>query len=160
MPTLYDCLTLPDNHNWGGRVDTSCGPYYHHDHGAKVLGVAHLDTVMNRTPRLRDSVVIAPQLDDRLGVFCLLNLLPSMGITVDVLLTTGEERGRTTAANFYGSYNWIVELTGRERTLFSTSMATMTSGWIRGNRTVSPSAGVRSLISPICNWESARRTSA
>ena len=106
---LFDCLTLPDDYNWGGKVDTSSGPYYHHNYGSTVLGVAHLDTVLTARPHKEGSVVFAPQLDDRLGVYCLLGLLPKMGIQLDVLLTTGEEKCQSTARHFQGGYNWVVE---------------------------------------------------
>ena len=109
-PSLIKCLTLPDDHDWGGLTDTQTGPYYHHDNGCRVLGVAHLDTVMKCKPCRSGHTVFAPQLDDRLGVWCLLNALPSMGIKLDVLLTTGEEKCRSTASQFYSDkYNWIVE---------------------------------------------------
>ena len=39
-------------------------------------------------------------LDDRLGAYIILDLLPKLGINVDVLLTVGEEQGRSTA-NFF-----------------------------------------------------------
>jgi hypothetical protein len=111
MPNLYQCLTYRDNHNWGGRVKTRDGNYYFHDHGAKVLGVAHLDTVFKAPPIKDGSIIFAPQLDDRLGVYCLLDWLPRMGIQLDVLLTTGEECCRSTGAWFDPprDYNWIVE---------------------------------------------------
>jgi hypothetical protein len=109
MPTLYDCLIRRDNFNWGGRVKTPDGPYYHHQHGSKVLGVAHLDTVLKAEPIKDGSLIVAPQLDDRLGVFCLLDWLPRLGIQLDVLLTTGEEKCQTTGAHFQGEYNWIAE---------------------------------------------------
>ena len=109
MLSLKQCLTLPDAHNWGGRADTPDGPLYFHDHGARVLGVAHLDTVLQARPVKSGPYVFAPQLDDRLGVYCLLNLLPTMGINLDVLLTTGEEHCRSTARHFQGRYNWVVE---------------------------------------------------
>jgi hypothetical protein len=110
MPSLKQCLTLPDNYNWGGRVETPTGPYFHHSYGGRVLGVAHLDTVLQATPRKSGNYVFAPQLDDRLGVWCLLNALPKMGIQLDILLTTGEETCQTTAREFpLSDYNWVVE---------------------------------------------------
>jgi hypothetical protein len=109
MPNLYDCLTRADDYDWGGRVDTPRGPYYHHDRGCKVLGVAHLDTVLTAEPIKEGTVIFAPQLDDRLGVYCLLEWLPRMGIQLDILLTTGEEKCNTTGAHFQGDYNWVIE---------------------------------------------------
>jgi hypothetical protein len=108
---LRNCLTLPISHKWGDRVKTPRGPYYFRDNGASVLGVAHLDTVLNAKPMREGKYVIAPQLDDRLGVWILLDLLPSLGVNLDILLTTGEESGNTTAYYFDSirPYNWIVE---------------------------------------------------
>ena len=48
-------------------------------------------------------MVFAPQLDDRLGVWCLLNALPTMGVNLDVLLTTGEEICKSRRAIFKGA---------------------------------------------------------
>jgi hypothetical protein len=56
----------------------------------------------------KEAVVISPQLDDRMGVFILLDVLPELGIHPDVLLTVGEESCASTAANFEPKkkYNW------------------------------------------------------
>lgn len=52
-----------------------------------------------------------PQLDDRLGAWVLLELLPSLGVATDVLLTDSEEVGQSTAQYFAEKcsqeYNWI-----------------------------------------------------
>ena len=108
---LYDCLTKPFNHPWGGRVETKDGPYFHHDNGAKVLGVAHLDWVMYAEPKKIGTRIHCPQLDDRLGVWILLGLLPKLGVKIDTLLTMGEESCRSTGAWFHPEkqYNWIIE---------------------------------------------------
>ncbi len=111
MLSLKQCLILPDDYNWGGREDTPDGPLYYHDNGARVLGVAHLDTVLSYRPAKSGPLVFAPQLDDRLGVWCLLNALPKRGIKLDILLTTGEEKCQSTARHFIAPkrYNWVVE---------------------------------------------------
>jgi hypothetical protein len=93
--------------------------YYYADRGSDVLAVAHLDTVARpstRTCRYVDTaagpVVFSRALDDRLGAYVILDLLPRLGINCDVLLTTGEEVGRSTAAFFEPGdrqYNWIIE---------------------------------------------------
>lgn len=93
---------------------------YFQDNGAKVLAVAHLD-VCATIEDLRffseinlngESVLISPYLDDRLGVHICLNLLKQMSINIDILLTTGEESGCSTADFAHESimkeYNWIV----------------------------------------------------
>lgn len=92
-------------------VGDSSRPHTFIDNGANILAVAHLDTaykVLN--PVWQNQRVISPQLDDRLGVWVLLDLLPAMGGTkFDVLFTTDEEVGASTASDFVASkdYNWI-----------------------------------------------------
>ncbi|MCU7521662.1 MAG: hypothetical protein HF312_15705 [Ignavibacteria bacterium] len=97
--------------------------YIFRDNNSPILGVAHLDTVFddkshdmfveykNKTGSIHE--VISPRLDDRLGAYVLLDLLPRLGITLDILLTTGEEHGASTADIFAvdckKKYNWIVE---------------------------------------------------
>lgn len=86
------------------------------DRGANILVVAHCDTVL-RPPRRKDIVVKnrvlhSPCLDDRLGVYIALCVLPHLGIKADVLLTDDEEIGASTAQLFKPTkmYNWICEL--------------------------------------------------
>jgi hypothetical protein len=106
---LKHCLTFKGN--WGGKVNTASGPYWYHDYGNTVLGVAHTDSVLWGEPLQRGDYVFAPQLDDRLGVWCLLDYLPSIGVCLDVLLTDNEEKCRSTAIDFIPShrYNWVIE---------------------------------------------------
>ena len=95
--------------------------YAFRDNGSKILAVAHCDTVQGISRHFsvargdHGDIVFSPQLDDRLGVYTILDLLPSLGINVDVLLTENEERGQSTAAHFVTSkkYNWIVEFDRR-----------------------------------------------
>ncbi|MFO0822542.1 MAG: hypothetical protein U0792_05380 [Gemmataceae bacterium] len=56
-----------------------------------------------------DGVVRCPALDDRLGAYILIDLLPSLGVYFDLLLTDAEEQGRSTAAYFKPprAYNWM-----------------------------------------------------
>lgn len=98
----------------GDVVETPDGIYIYKDNGAKVLGIAHLDTVLGLEHFYRvnvngDSIVLNAQLDDRLGAYALIHLLPSLGIEFDLLLTEGEETGHSTAAYFETSkdYNWM-----------------------------------------------------
>lgn len=90
------------------------------DRGAKsVLAVAHCDAVGKKPSFARETtdkgevLLKSPWLDDRLGVYTILHLLPALGIEVDVLLTDGEESGQSTAQGFVApagkSYDWIVE---------------------------------------------------
>ena len=81
--------------------------YHFKDNGSNVLAVAHLDTVAGASQRratfadtAAGPVVFSRALDDRLGAYIILDLLPSLGIQYDILLTTGEESGRSTAAFF------------------------------------------------------------
>lgn len=92
--------------------------YHFRDNGSDVLFVAHLDTVAKRGARdchfvhtEAGLVVYSRALDDRLGAYVGLVLLPKLGITYDVLLTVGEETGQSTAAFFDASkdYRYMIE---------------------------------------------------
>lgn len=95
--------------------------YFFKDNGSNVLAVAHLDTVIHpedRTCRFvmtegAGTVVFSGALDDRLGAYIILELLPLLGLTYDVLLTVGEESGQSTAGFFQPpsgkDYNHIIE---------------------------------------------------
>jgi hypothetical protein len=92
--------------------------YYFKDNGADVLAVAHLDTVVGSWQRECNfldtqggTVVYSGALDDRLGAYIILELLPKLGITYDILLTVGEESGLSTAAFFDApkDYNYLIE---------------------------------------------------
>lgn len=97
------------------RTDTGFGPYFFKDNGADILAVAHLDTVQSHRHfgaiKGSPGIIYNCQLDDRLGAWLILDLFPSMGIGMDVLLTTGEERAQSTARFFQPAkaYNWIAE---------------------------------------------------
>ncbi len=104
---------LTDFRCLGDTIDTPDGQLTFIDNGADVLAVAHLDTVM-QTKFIWDGWTIknCPQLDDRLGVWTLLNLLPDLDCPkFDILLTDGEESGRSTAQHFETNkqYNWMFE---------------------------------------------------
>ena len=88
--------------------------FIYRNRGNKVLAVAHLDTVQMydhfHTFDLGDDTwILNAQVDDRLGAHVILDVLPSLGIDVDVLLTEGEESGNSTARLFHvrTDYNWI-----------------------------------------------------
>jgi len=94
--------------------------YAYLDRGADILAVAHCDTVndafhFERVNLGGDDLIFSPKLDDRLGVFTILEVLPALGINVDVLLTDDEEMMQSTAALFETKkkYNWIVEFDRR-----------------------------------------------
>jgi hypothetical protein len=88
--------------------------------GHKILAVAHCDSVTCDTDHFftKNGIVWCTRLDDRLGVFAILNVLPVLGIPVDILLTDGEETCNSTAKHFHipeleGRYNWIVQFDRR-----------------------------------------------
>lgn len=102
------------------QVDTKYDDefYLFQDNGADVLYVAHLDTVVrhkDRTARFLETadglLVNSGALDDRLGAYVGLDLLPRLGIKHDILFTVGEESGRSTAQFFDPpkEYNWGIE---------------------------------------------------
>jgi hypothetical protein len=91
----------------------------------RVLAVAHRDTVVksdkhrqyvshwenckNPDDRLND-VLISSCFDDRIGIFTILHMLPKLGVDVDILFTTDEEIGASSAEYF--SAEIARELTG------------------------------------------------
>lgn len=92
--------------------------YNFRDNGSDILAVAHLDTVSKPGARgcnfLNTSggtVVYSRALDDRLGAYTILDVLPRLGLEFDVLLTVGEETGQSTAQFFDApkQYNWVIE---------------------------------------------------
>lgn len=101
----------------GDTTHTAHGPLTYIDRGSNVLAVAHLDWVkFNQHPVIRKQyqnirISQCPQLDDRLGAWMILDVLPRAGITCDVLLTDSEESGNSTAKHFNPpkKYNWIME---------------------------------------------------
>lgn len=76
---------------------------------AKVLAVVHMDTALGmKEPIFAPTGVISAALDDRLGAYTILWELGHL--PYDVLLTTGEEIGRSSAQYFRPAehaYNWI-----------------------------------------------------
>jgi len=101
------------------KVSPPYNRYFYLDRGAKsrVLAIAHLDTVQSdRSCTVVDTpagpIALSGALDDRLGAWVILDLLPKLGVKCDVLLTTGEECGQSTARLFAShpkmkQYNWI-----------------------------------------------------
>jgi hypothetical protein len=89
--------------------------YWHiKNEGAKVLLVAHVDTVLQTTkPVITTKTVVARGLDDRLGVFMCMSLLEERD-DVDVLITDDEEVGMSSAEHVptkdLEKYNCIIEL--------------------------------------------------
>lgn len=99
---------------YGKKYDTVDGVYFYKNNNAKILFVGHLDSVQPFVHfddlKLRHAHrVYFPTVDDRLGVWLALCHLPKFGLKYDILLTEGEEKGRSTAqwANIKKKYNWI-----------------------------------------------------
>lgn len=97
-------------------TNTPWGRYGFIDNGGDVLAVAHLDIVgsLERFQHIytaKAGIVQSVALDDRLGAYIICDLLPRLGLNYDILLTTGEEVGMSTAAEFATEkeYNWIFE---------------------------------------------------
>lgn len=95
--------------------------YWYQDNGSDILAVAHLDTVQDDRRceiawTAAGPLAVSGALDDRLGVYVILELLPALGVTCDWLLTTDEERGQSTGREFAEDfclggkqYNWIIQ---------------------------------------------------
>lgn len=107
---------IEDFAQFGELKQTPDGMYVFRDNGSNILGIAHLDTVQNlshfEVQNLDDTRVVRnAQLDDRLGAYVILSLLPQLGVNCDILLTEGEEGGHSTGLYFEPTkkYNWIFE---------------------------------------------------
>ena len=61
-------------------------------------------------------VVQSLALDDRLGLFMILDILPDLGVKSDYLFTTDEERGNSSAYGFYSTkeYHWMYQFDRRQ----------------------------------------------
>ena len=106
----------PDSFVQRGFEKVNCGDlnYYFKDNGSNILAVAHLDSVEGAThfkvlKLPHRQILFSPVLDDRLGVYLITELLPRLGVQHDILLTEGEEQGRSTAVHFdpRKEYNWM-----------------------------------------------------
>jgi hypothetical protein len=122
---LARICTAEDFSRYARRFDLAPGRYgqdrfyYYQDNGSPILAVAHLDTVQDNgactvTQTAAGLLACSGALDDRLGAYVILELLPRLGIVCDWLLTTDEEIGRSTAADFAGldddkEYNWMIQ---------------------------------------------------
>lgn len=138
-------LDIRDFHQLGTYVATSkTSGYTFIDRGGSVLGVAHLDTVQQGTFfevyffQEEGDIVFSPRLDDRLGVYLLLDYIPEKyGLVYDILLCEDEEYGMSTAAAFepsaYGKeYNWMFEFDrGGQDTVMYRYQTSELSEWLR-----------------------------
>lgn len=103
-------------HEDGGKSKFA---FFYQDNQSDILAIAHMDSVQKD----RDfgyakfvsgkEKIYSPQLDDRLGVYVITELLPRLGIKTDILLTTDEESGRSTGGMFVPDpekkYRWMFE---------------------------------------------------
>lgn len=110
--------TVPVELKWTPKYSQPEDYYHFRDNGGSVLAVAHLDTVVDPAGRRpyffntdRGPFIRSGALDDRLGAYVILDLLPKLGIRHDVLLTVGEESCASTAEYFTTSkdYDWVIE---------------------------------------------------
>lgn len=98
------------------------GQFEFHDNGADVLFVAHLDTVQDGVPKItkvneKTREIFHPCLDNRLGLLAIRALIPHfIKGPYDVLLTTGEESGKSTAREFARDHK---EIMGRYKVAIS-----------------------------------------
>lgn len=111
--------TFDDYKSEGNVYNGPRGQHIFQDNGAKILAIAHLDTV-NKPGKLSvkkisgETTIFCPTLDDRLGAYLLLDVLPKFGCRYDVLLTDNEECGFSTGADFWGSrYRWMFQFDRR-----------------------------------------------
>jgi len=125
-----DILSNPNKY-WNFKFQNG-NQYLYVDRGAEILAVAHLDTVADgrsygkkaekfsqpyvTKAGYNDIEICSIALDDRLGVFMLMDVLPYLGLRYDILLTTDEEIGLSTAMYFNTrkEYNWIFEIDRRD----------------------------------------------
>lgn len=101
-----------DFQSLGNVIDTpkNSGQLVHIDNGASILGIAHLDHVLWSKPRVKNNFAYCAQLDNRIGVWTLLDLLPYLKcVDFDILLTDDEEICQSTGQFFKPAkpYNWI-----------------------------------------------------
>jgi len=144
--------------------------YLFKDNGARVLAVAHLDTVEDdRTAHIMDTadgpVIFSGALDDRLGAYVIAELLPRLGLTYDLLFTVGEEQGQSTAEFFDPAdhhdrtYDWIIEFDrgGTDVVLYQYEDEDMiarvkdSGAWV-GNGAFSDISFMESLGTKAINW--------
>jgi len=86
--------------------------------GARILAVAHIDFLRSgKIHYVSRKRIVSSALDDRAGVYIVMDLLPKLGILADVLLTDNEETSGSTIRNLgvgmLDAYNWIVQFDRR-----------------------------------------------
>ena len=95
--------------------------YWFLDNSSDILAIAHYDTVEQRKPNFEiiyDKIdktkirsIKSIQLDDRLGLYIIGEILPQFNCNYDILITDFEEVGNSSAFNFKTDkqYKWIFE---------------------------------------------------
>ncbi len=119
---LASICVLNDFSQYAERFDLADGRdghkrfFYYKDNGSDILAIAHLDSVQDDgicqiTDTAAGLLATSGALDDRLGAYVILELLPKLGIKCDWLLTTDEEIGQSTAECFDTDkrYNWMFQ---------------------------------------------------
>jgi predicted RNA-binding Zn-ribbon protein involved in translation (DUF1610 family) len=100
----------------GVVTKTKSGVFIYKNNGCDVLAIAHLDSVNYEKHFVTMewnglNIAFTTSVDDRIGAYTILDLLPSLGIKTDILLTEGEEIGQSTAWHFEPpsgkKYNWM-----------------------------------------------------
>lgn len=98
---------------FGDVLETNPGELIYQDNGGEILFVGHLDCVMWGKPKAsKGRISKCPQLDDRLGVAIILELLSEIiSEPFDILLCDLEEVGQSTAQYFRTDkqYRWCCE---------------------------------------------------
>ena len=108
---------------YGELVEVGGRRYIYKDNGANILAVAHLDNVNDNThfhilkgfDKEYGDAILSTRVDDRLGAYIILEVLPKHGIKYDILLCDEEEVGKSTAELFKTDkqYNWGFEFDRR-----------------------------------------------
>lgn len=119
LATVDELFDEPNGELYG--IEKTSQTYWFRDNGSNILCVAHCDVVCDEdkfgviSNYGGEKVILSPRLDDRLGVYTVLDLLPKLGIKIDILLTDDEESMASTAAIFNPprQYNWVVEFDRR-----------------------------------------------
>lgn len=127
--------------------------YYYKDNGSNILAVAHLDTVQsdrscNIVKTQNDGwFVHSGALDDRLGAYIILDWLPTIDphMKFDWLLTTDEEKGRSTASDFVTNkkYNFIIEFDRKDMDIVTYGFGGFRGTGKKWDETLQEATGVR-----------------
>lgn len=108
----YRGFTIQQIRDYPDDPDEETQYYAYLDGGHDTLAVCHLDTVCAPSfIRMENGLIKSPAVDNRLGAYIIMELLAEKGIRADILLTTDEEKGCSSARWFDTcgdkAYNWI-----------------------------------------------------